>query len=371
MWYHEEEIIALKKSLTTEEIESFMVHFGSLPCKKDKNGNFLFSTICHCGNKQKLYYYPNSYNFHCYTDCNESFDIFGLIKKIKQTEGKEYSFKQSVDFIKSFFHKDEGLIDYQYETNTKVVDFYILNKFLNKETKDKPLKEYDSHILNYFLNYYHISWINENISPKIMKNFNIKFYPSKNAIVIPHYNINNKLIGIRVRNLSSESTENGYKYLPLFINGAWYTHNTGHNLYGLNINKNDIQKSRTVILFEGEKSVLKHNSWFNIKNSTAVSGSNISTIQRNLLIDLNITNLIIGFDKEYTNKQELLIYLLKILKKIEYLKQFFNIYILIDENNLLKYKDSPIDQGKDVFNELLKNKKSLNEMKSIIEKQRG
>src|SRR5699024_11709814 len=65
--------------------------------------------------------------------------------------------------------------------------------------------------------------------------------PEYNQTIIPHYNIDNILIGIRVRNW--RSVEKG-KYLPLYHKGEGYQHALGYNLYGIHLNKEAIQIGR-------------------------------------------------------------------------------------------------------------------------------
>jgi len=88
-----------------------------------------------------------------------------------------------------------------------------------------------------------------------MKTFNILYYDRQNKIVIPHYDMNNNLIGIRGRALNEEDLVYG-KYMPIQIEGQMCAHPLGYNLYGLNMNKDNIKLASIAIVFEGEKSVL-------------------------------------------------------------------------------------------------------------------
>ena len=79
-----------------------------------------------------------------------------------------------------------------------------------------------------------------------MEKFNIRYSISQNKIIIPHYNINGKLIGIRGRALNQEEIEAGCKYMPVKIEGKFYAHPLSLNLYGLDRNRQDILKSTTL-----------------------------------------------------------------------------------------------------------------------------
>ena len=51
----------------------------SLDAKPEKKGNtYVCETVCHCGDKKKLFYYRDSKNFYCYTNCG-SMSIFDFV----------------------------------------------------------------------------------------------------------------------------------------------------------------------------------------------------------------------------------------------------------------------------------------------------
>ena len=66
-----------------------------------------------------------------------------------------------------------------------------------------------------------------------MQSRGIAYDPKRHAIIIPHYDINNNLIGIRKRTLVEEEEVFG-KYRPATFNGKMYNHPLGFNLYNLN-----------------------------------------------------------------------------------------------------------------------------------------
>ena len=66
-------------------------------------------------------------------------------------------------------------------------------------------------------------WLKEGISQEVMNSYGITFDPVMWGIVIPHYDINGKLIGIRERTLIKEEEING-KYKPAILNYQMYNH---------------------------------------------------------------------------------------------------------------------------------------------------
>ena len=69
-------------------------------------------------------------------------------------------------------------------------------------------------------------------------------------------------------------------------------------------------------------------------------------------------DIIIAYDKEYENyaSEEARTYYAKLEKICKKYINYCNFYFLFDYKNLLGLKDSPIDKGKEVFENLMKNK---------------
>ena len=130
-----------------------------------------------------------------------------------------------------------------------------VSKFKRKK-RDIVLEEYSKGILEVFVKEYPMQWIEEGIKKEVMDKYNILFSISQNKIIIPHYDIDNRLIGIRGRSLNEDEIEAGCKYMPVKIENKWYSHSLSLNLYGINLNKEGIKNTKQVILFEGELSPL-------------------------------------------------------------------------------------------------------------------
>ena len=145
--------------------------------------------------------------------------------------------------------------------NEKLSDWQILNKYEENNSQEKQekiidFKYYDEKILKYLPKPKIPMWINEGITQEVMDNSNISFDPVSWGIVIPHYNIDGKLIGIRERTLIKEEEENG-KYKPAILNYKMYNHPLGFNLYNSNNSKDNIRKINEVIIFERRKKLFK------------------------------------------------------------------------------------------------------------------
>ena len=133
-------------------------------------------------------------------------------------------------------------------------------------------------------------------------------------------------------------------------------HSLKNNLYGLYENYDVIKKKQTVFIYESEKSVLLMDSYFGKENNNSVAtcGNKISKEQIELLRELGVHEVILCYDKDYRTYEEMLVVQEKYIKIGETLSNYFRTSIIMDYGILLEYKDSPIDEGKEVFKELYK-----------------
>lgn len=102
-------------------------------------------------------------------------------------------------------------------------------------------------------------------------------------------------------------------------------------------------------------------SYFGINNCicVAVCGSNFSRYQLQLLLNLGVKEICIGFDKDFEKLgDESYLQVIEKLRKIyDKYSGYVNISFLFDkEGNQLGYKQSPLDSGKEKFLYLWKNR---------------
>ena len=354
----------IKESLTIEQVFDFCAEMGGEPRMEAGGDIFVMRTICHNHpgeGSHKCYYYNNTHLFRCYTNCG-SMDIFQLYTDIQKVAGYSVELPQAVAYIASYFG---FAADYQnFSSDDKnLEDWKILENYdkieaiVNKE-KQVEMKFYDDKILSYYPFIRYKDWEQEGINPDIMKKRGIRFDPAAEAMLIPHYDINNNLVGIRSRTIVKEDEIYG-KYRPSVLNGKMYNHPLGFNLYNLNWSKNNILLMKKAIVFEGEKSCLKYASFFGEENdiSVAVCGSSLIQYQVDLLLSLGVTELVIAFDKQWQEKgddefKKWTAKLTEINKK--YSSKVLVTFVFDKEGVNLGYKDSPIDCGPDTFMKLFK-----------------
>lgn len=348
----------VKNDLSIDQVCDLLASLGGDPQIK---GDLIISrTICHGGHSHKLYYYNNTKLFKCYTDCLDSFDIFELIIKINKLNNIDYSLPQAIRFITNYY----GIVVETEisETQENLQDWQILNKYdrsssQEKEEKIVEMKFYDDKILQYLPHPRILNWEKEGITREVMEECGICYDPSYQGIVIPHYDINGKLVGIRERTLIKENENNG-KYKPAILNYKQYNHPLGFNLYNLNNSKENIKKIKKVFVFEGEKSCLLYRSYFggDADISVAVCGSNLINYQVQLLLSLGVEEICIAFDKQFQEigDDEWKRWTKKLKELNRKYSPLVQISFLFDKKNLLGYKDSPIDRGPEIFMQLFK-----------------
>lgn len=354
----------IKNEISDDGIFEFLSDLGAEP--QWQRGAIVNKTICHCGSSHKLYYYPNSHLFHCYTDCADSWDIFELVLKIKSRDNKDYQLPQAIDFVARYFGYSPET-NFEEETSLKedltYIEKYDRIKNINIKTQEVELQEYDDKILKRLPHPLILPWLRDGISREIMEQYEICYDPKNCGIVIPHRDINGRLVGIRERGLIQENIERYGKYRPANLAGTMYNHPLSFNLYGLYQNKDNIVRIKKAFVFESEKAVLQYATMFGQENNIAVGvcGSSFINYQFWLLMKLGVQEIIIGLDKQF---QELgdseFKKLTRNLKGIhsKYGK-YVTLSILWDKEQLLDYKASPTDKGRDIFEELYKRRINL------------
>lgn len=364
----------IKNSLTIEQVFDLVSELGGEPVMN--SGYFTSQTICHNhpgDGSHKLYYYDNTKLFRCYTECEPAtFDIFELVCKIKniaqefkvrydengQESYREWVLYDAILFV-AVYYGFEAETEEFFEKRIKLQDWEIFNKYqinnLEKQRQIVDLHIYDEKILTYLPRPRLKDWENEGISDEVLAAANICYDPHSNGIIIPHYDINDNLIGIRIRTLIKEQEKYG-KYRPAILNGTMYNHPLGFNLYNINNSREHIRSLKKVFIFESEKSCLKYSSYFGLGNdiSVAICGSALNNYQVSLLLSLGVQEIIIALDKQYqtVGDKEWERWVQKYYQIHNKYGKKVQISYMFDFDTMLEYKDSPIDKGKEVFLEL-------------------
>ena len=334
----------LKSRLTINDTLRLLEYFG-FELRKETAECYIFSSYCHNSNSSKLHVYKSSNTLHCFVCGN--LDILSIIQ---DQEG--LTLPEAIEWAENFFqlNKHQWGRPKVKHTPKKIVKPEI-------DVTEK-LKTYNSSILNTFIDYQPIEWLQEGISEEVMKMFGIKFDIENNCIIIPVRNQQGDLVGIRCRNLNEDTIDKYGKYgiYTDYQSGITYRCTTGKLLYGLNVNMKKIIERKKIIIAEGEKSVHKSKTFFGKEDITVASyGANLTNFQIELIKSLGVEDILFCYDREEDEK---------IVKKINNIykktSMLFNVYYIDDYKGLIDLKESPFDKDEDVYRELLMNKKKYN-----------
>jgi|LGOV01.1.fsa_nt_gb hypothetical protein len=357
--------------ITKDDMMRIMTSLGA--DYKIINGQLIFQSICHHSASYKLYYYDNENedeidpSFHCYSSCGQM-SIFDLIMKV---EG--YNFIQAINFYcdelnlmknlnvkrRNGFNMDRFEVD-----DVEYLSQYKAEERINNQSVMAELPEYSENIFKIFPNVYPATWETEGISTETMKKYEIYMLTWQHKIVIPHRDINGRLIGIRTRVLLENEIAYGGKYKPLFFENVLYSHPIQSSLYGVHQNKQAIIRQKKIMIVEPEKGVMRGDTLYGDDNFVvALCGTSFSIAQRNLVVfELGVEEVFIALDKEHKDdmdEQETLKAKRhgdKIEKIISMLKPFCTVHVLYDEANILKYKECPLDVSQKKLELLMENK---------------
>jgi len=334
------------EQLNTDRIIELMEKLG-VETYVRRPGYVIFPTICHNEDASqaslKLYYYENNHLFVCYTE-DGNMSIFKFLKHYYECRNISYDWYEDIYKVvldcSNFRLAAPGQPTYK-----SIRDLY-------RRPEQIQLPTYPEGILRTFTKFYPPEWLNDGISKQAMDNFNILYSIPQNKIIIPHYNIDNELVGVRGRALNEWEVENIGKYMPVQIEGKWYSHPLSLNLYGLNKTKENIKETGICFIFEAEKSVLQMDSFDRPNCAAAVCGSQFNKFALKILVqNCHPNEIVVCFDKEELPGQDTYFY--KLYNLCKKYRNYANFSFIYDMEGLLDLKDSPTDKGEDIFEKLL------------------
>ena len=350
----------LREQLTEEDIIRILSEYGYEPVYNKESSKFIvFPTCCHNleGGSPKLYYYKNTHLFTCFTECraNGSFDIFDLIIKMERLRGKSVGkifAIQRTGLRVSSRDLDDLASESVLEDISKL---YEINNTHQCDLENLNLKPVDINFLDerYVFDIKALSlWAHEGIDFNTMLKYHISYDPLENCIIIPHFDLEGNVVGVRGRYLDEDAVA---KYKPVYYNGVQLNHPTNKTLYGYYQNKRAIEMTKTCIIFEAEKSVMMMDTAYDGNNvSVATSGQHISNEHIQILLNSGVRHVVLAYDADYKDDDDINKKFKEYKDYVRPLQAYFTVSIIMDVNHYLGYKDSPIDRGKEVFQKLMK-----------------
>lgn len=360
----------LYETMTLDDYEIIMNRLNIPRPIKSNSNTWMYKSICHnidpnsC--KNNLAFYTENRSFYCFSECQCSYNLITLLEKRFELIDEPKTRFQCVKWICEQLDIPFNFKEDIRQINTNIYHWQNnLSKYLKSKDKTNELVIYNKSILNYFENVYHQSWIDDNISIETMEKFKIKYYPYHDSIVIPCFNVNGELCGIRERFLNPNSYA---KYLPLsMLDGTSFEFPVNQTLYGLNYNSENISYYKKVVIGESEKFTMQCATYFGCKNfSVSLYGKSMSNSKLKQLLALGIEECIIALDFDYDNVEDengnftkdFESFKKNVYRIGDYFKPYCKVSALVSYGGHNK-NDSPTDKGKEWYLELFKNREEL------------
>ena len=289
-------------------------------------------------------------------------DVISLTQKRLKLLSKPCSFHDAINFIIEV----TGLeIETVKRINAPhVCDWSGLEKFVRFRSTGSTLAPYDKAILDQLDHSVPQQWLDEGISADTMVKYQIGYYERQQATTIPCFAQDGSLIGIRCRHWNPDEIEAG-KYRPLsLLDGTTFKFPTNQVFYGINWNWGEIERTGHVILAEGEKSVLKADTWWGEKNNVlALYGSVLGVQRRNQLIKLGVDHVTIALDSDFHeigDNEEYNKFEKKVMSIANLFKGYAKTNIIYNNIGLDNaYKASPFDFDEATYQQMWDNREDV------------
>ncbi|MBM7598254.1 DNA primase [Virgibacillus halotolerans] len=259
---------------------------------------------------------------------------------------------------------DEEYLNKQlYKTKSKIIDVLGMHEFANRQSvpKNDPnswlkqikakqnkriiLSELDHNpvfpesVLDGFVRHPHIKFLKDGIDVQVQKEFDVGFDISTERVTFPIRNVDGGIVGVKGRRTKKDDDS---KYLFL------YPFKKAQELFNYHRAVEHVKEQNELLIFEGEKSVMRAYS-YDYFNCMSTMGAEITRIQVEMIYRINPNLkvvLMLDKDKEIDD-----------IKKIAsvFKERFDKVWGMLDRDDLLNGKDSPVDLGKDTFDRLYTN----------------
>lgn len=354
-------------------------------------------TICHHGTHHNAVFDPETHKVTCFSDCGDTVKLHTWICRVLDTgnpnEGREFFTDwlngQNIDFDIGFTASRAS----HSEGNSKLFDpFQRIDMVQGIEPN--IIADLYSHFDTSVETLSRLSWhTKDGIPVEQLAAFQVAYNPENRTIILPHHNVNGEIVGLYertfdllrddVKQMFIEWEQDIYtpfisrqiyavpksKYMPLLKSEKYRTKAkpcwsfpNAQNLYGLHRAKEAIAEKGMAIVFEGAKSVmLAHAYGYPYAVATHTFGASLGQLA--LLAQAGAAEIILAFDRQYQSaegtewdKYE------KRTKGLAERVDMLNVSRIVDTGNLLRYKDAPIDRGREVFQQLFENREVLKKM---------
>ena len=353
----------LKKSLSLAHHKQIMQALG-IPSYSENSTQIVYYT----GDKNvdpykgspKLYFYKDT-NIYVGMTAGRSYDIISLVQTRLALLKQPCSFLDACQFIIDTTNINPDSIN-RVKKEGHVYDWSNLERFIKVRKYGNQLSEYNRNIIDTLPPLYPQAWIDEGISEETMDKYQIRYYERCNQTVIPCFDDEARLVGVRVRNWDKDRVEQA-KYMPLVtLDGQCYKFNTNQVFYGINYNKPEIERTGKVIIVESEKAVMKLDTYMGRHNiALGMYGSNLGIQRRNQLLKMGVNTVSYVVDNDFIGQDDEFFeqWREKIQHFIKLWDGFCRVEIVWDNLGLLGPKENATDRTKEVWEQLWENREII------------
>lgn len=261
---------------------------------------------------------------------------------------KNVSVYEAVQELKAFGHiiESQNYLSSKLEA-TKIAKRYRSMPARIAKSTAKPLP--DDYMDHYAFDKEHLRiWKDEGISYETMWKFGVRYDFLDDRIVYPIKDYEGRITSVCGRTTRTDYKE---KRIPKYT----YLQSIGtiDTILCFSDNKTAILNAHEIILFEGLKSIMKAYEW-GYENCGALLTSHLSDNQFRFLVKLsNFHNVRIVFalDSDIDITKD---------KNIQKLMSYARVEWVCNRNDVLPPKDSPVDKGKEIWDDLYKNRRKMN-----------
>lgn len=249
-------------------------------------------------------------------------DIISLVSFINKA-----IFTQSINWLCELFGLDyyvESISDDPTLGYFKTFDLLMKPK-ASLEVQLKPIPE---ETLKAYLPWDNTIFYEDHIDWETQAEFELGLDVFSHRITIPIRDEMGRLVGVKGRRAWDVVDEWNPKYI--------YLHQCAKSriCYGLYKTLPYIREKNEIIVCESEKGVMQLWS-YGYRNCVAVGGHSISQQQQDLIIQSGAATIIIAFDKDVDEET--------VRKEVENLSLYRRVEYILDFNNILEEKESPMD----------------------------
>ena len=309
---------------------------------KQQGDDYFTNCPLHVDDTPSLSFTPAKNSFYCFS-CGAKGQMIGYLMKyedldfdeavekaarIGNTDMSKMCHSEAVIFLKRYKRYLEAK-RHKVKIEHPALPDYAINKF----SKDEKITE----------------WLDEGITQEMIDLFGARIDDYQNRIVYPVYDLAGKLINVKGRTRYENYHDLG---IPKYIN--YYPVGTMDYFQGLNVTLPYVKERGEIIIFESIKSVMKAYAW-GYKNCASAEKHTLTPEQTELLVKLRV-NVVFAYDTDVSYKDK------DVAKSINKLRRVTNVYTINDYEELLggaAAKNSPVDCGIDIWEELYENKRKV------------